>query len=220
MILPALIQRCAPQVAPVTMSAIVRVESGGNPLAMWNDTTRSLVIPGNRQQAIAYLRQAMASGQRVDVGLAQVDTENFAAFGLTPATAFDACSNLRAGAQILTAAYRQAVATFGPGQSALYHAFEAYNSGRLWGDGVYARRILAASSHPFPLGAGGVCPLSSPSHGRADRVETVRWNSHRTRSTPELARLAYVLTWASVTPAHSPVALERDIAKSKRGRNE
>ncbi|WP_248884332.1 lytic transglycosylase domain-containing protein [Acidithiobacillus acidisediminis] len=206
MILPALIQQCAPQIAPATMTAIVRVESGGNPLAMWNNTTRNLVIPSNRQQAIAYLRQAIASGQRVDVGLAQVDTENFATFGLTPATAFDACTNLRAGAQILTAAYRRAVATFGPGQSALYHAFEAYNSGRLWGDGVYARRILAAFGHPFPLGAGGVCPLSSPSHGRAYRVETVRWNPGRAHARPEPSRLAYVLTWGPITRTPSPAA--------------
>ena len=207
MILPALIQQCAPQVAPATMTAIVRVESGGNPLAMWNNTTRSQVIPGNRQQAIAYLRQAMASGQRVDVGLAQVDTENFAAFGLTPATAFDACTNLRAGAQILTPAYRRAAATFGPGQSALYHAFEAYNSGRLWGDGVYAKRILAASGHPFPLGAGAASPpFPGQSHGRAYRVETVRWNPGRAHARPEPSRLAYVLTWETVTPAHSPVA--------------
>ncbi|MHB0888060.1 lytic transglycosylase domain-containing protein [Acidithiobacillus sp.] len=204
MILPALIQQCAPQVAPATMAAVVRVESGGNPLAMWNDTTRSLVIPGNRQQAIAYLRRAMASGQRVDVGLAQVDTENFAAVGLTPATAFDACTNLRAGAQILATAYRQAAATFGPGQSALYHAFEAYNSGRLWGDGVYARRILAASGHPFPLGAGGASPFSGQSNGRAYRVQTVRWNQARSR--PKPSQLAYVLTWGAITRTPSPAA--------------
>lgn len=206
MILPALIQQCAPQVAPATMTAVVRVESGGNPLAMWNNSTRSLVIPGNRQQAIAYLRRAMASGQRVDVGLAQVDTENFAAFGLTPSTAFNACTNLRAGAQILATAYRHAVATFGPGQTALYHAFEAYNSGRLWGDGVYARRILAASGHPFPLGAGGASPFSGQIYSRAYRVETVRWNPGRAHSRPEPHRLAYALTWGSVTRMPSPAA--------------
>lgn len=206
MILPALIQQCAPQVAPATMTAVVRVESGGNPLAMWNDTTRSLVIPGNRQQAIAYLRRAMASGQRVDVGLTQVDTENFAAFGLTPATAFDACTNLRAGAQILATAYRQAVATFGPGQTALYHAFEAYNSGRLWGDGVYARRILVAAGHTFPWGAGGASPLSGQSHGRAYRVKTVRWSPGHAHARPEPARLAYVLTWGPITRTPSPAA--------------
>ncbi|MBU2822793.1 lytic transglycosylase domain-containing protein, partial [Acidithiobacillus ferrooxidans] len=51
---------CAPMVAPSTMAAIVRVESGGNPLAMWNNSTQSMVIPGSRAQAIRYLRHAMA----------------------------------------------------------------------------------------------------------------------------------------------------------------
>ena len=143
---------CAPMVAPSTMAAIVRVESGGNPLAMWNNGTRSMVIPGNRAQAIQYLRQAMAAGQRVDVGLAQVDTGNFAAFGLTPRNAFDACANLRAGGEILRVDWQQARENGYRGQQALYHAFEAYNSGRLRGDAQYANRILGAAGAPAPAG--------------------------------------------------------------------
>jgi len=191
--LPELIQHCAPQVAPATMTAIVHVESGGNPLAMWNNATKSLVIPANRQQAVAYLRRAMAAGQKVDVGIAQVDTENFAAYGLTPATAFDACTNLRVGAQILTAAYRQAVATFGSGQTALYHAFEAYNSGRLWGDSIYAKRILAASGHPFPKGYGSSFPLSGA--GPAYKALTVQWTPNTAKQRARPARLAFVVQW-------------------------
>ena len=143
---------CAPMVAPPTMAAIVRVESGGNPLAMWNNSTRSMVIPGSRAQAIQYLRHAMAAGQRVDVGLAQVDTGNFAAFGLTPRNAFDACANLRAGGEILRMDWQQARENGYRGQQALYHAFEAYNSGRLWGDAPYANRILDAAGAPAPAG--------------------------------------------------------------------
>ena len=151
---------CAPMVAPSTMAAIVRVESGGNPLAMWNNGTRSMVIPGNRAQAIQYLRQAMAAGQRVDVGLAQVDTGNFAAFGLTPRNAFDACANLRAGGEILRVDWQQARENGYRGQQALYHAFEAYNSGRLWGDAQYANRILGAAGAFAPAGYGGLRTVS------------------------------------------------------------
>ncbi|MGE0047570.1 MAG: lytic transglycosylase domain-containing protein [Acidithiobacillus sp.] len=143
--LPQISAECAPMVAARTMAAIVQVESGGNPLAMWNNSTRSMVIPGSRNQAIQYLRKAMAAGQRVDVGLAQVDTGNFAAFGLTPRTAFNACANLRAGSEILHMDWQQALASGYRGQQALYHAFEAYNSGRLWGDAQYANRILGAA---------------------------------------------------------------------------
>ena len=143
---------CAPMVAPSTMAAIVQVESGGRPLAMWNNSTRSMVIPGSRAQAIRYLRHAMAAGQRVDVGLAQVDTGNFAAFGLTPRTAVNACANLRAGSEILRMDWQQALASGYRGQQALYHAFEAYNSGRLWGDAQYANRILGAAGAFAPAG--------------------------------------------------------------------
>ncbi|MDD5375116.1 lytic transglycosylase domain-containing protein [Acidithiobacillus sp.] len=156
---------CAPMVAPSTMAAIVRVESGGNPLAMWNNSTRSMVIPGSRAQAIRYLRHAMAAGQRVDVGLAQVDTGNFAALGLRPRNAFNACANLRAGGEILHMDWQQALSSGYRGQQALYHAFEAYNSGRLRGDAQYANRILGAAGVPTsagckPAGYGGLCPVS------------------------------------------------------------
>lgn len=147
---------CAPMVASSTIAAIVQVESGDRPLEMWNNTTRSMVGPANRAQAIQYLRQAMAAGQQVDVGLAQVDTENFSALGLTPRTAFNACANLRAGATILHADWEKALAHGYRGQVALYHAFEAYNSGRLWGDAGYANKILGAAGAHAPAGYGGL----------------------------------------------------------------
>ena len=155
-----LLTECAPTVAPSTMAAIVRVESGGNPLAMWNNSTRSMIGPGNRAQAIQYLRQAIAAGQKVDVGIAQVDTENFAAFGLTPGTAFNTCANLRAGSEILRMDWQQALASGYWGQKALYHAFEAYNSGRLWGDAQYANRILGAAGAPSPADYGELRTVS------------------------------------------------------------
>ncbi|MCR2829036.1 lytic transglycosylase domain-containing protein [Acidithiobacillus ferrooxidans] len=163
--LPQISAECAPMVAARTMAAIVQVESGGRPLVMWNNSTRSMVTPGGRAQAIQYLRKAMAAGQRVDVGLAQVDTGNFAAFGLTPRTAFNACANLRAGGEILHMDWQQALASGYRGQQALYHAFEAYNSGRLRGDAQYANRILGAAGVPTSAGCkpaayGGLRPVS------------------------------------------------------------
>jgi type IV secretion system protein VirB1 len=154
MLITALTQQCAPMVAPSTLAAIVQVESGGNPLAMWNNTTGQRVIPDTPQQAVDYLQQALARGDKVDVGIAQVDTENFSAYGLTPITAFDACRNLRVGGEILKASYQKAVSQGLGGQVALYHAFEAYNSGHLWGDSVYANRVLRAAGIPVALTQG------------------------------------------------------------------
>ncbi|MGK9452179.1 lytic transglycosylase domain-containing protein [Acidithiobacillus caldus] len=161
--LTLLLHQCVPEVAPRTMAAIVRVESGGNPLAMWNNTTRQQVLPSTLQEAQAYLRRAMALGQQVDVGLAQVDAANFAAYRLRPSNAFNVCRNLRVGGQILSADYVRAVSRFGPGQTALFHAFEAYNSGALWGDSGYANQILTAADVPVEVSA----PIG-PSHRGPD----------------------------------------------------
>ncbi len=155
MMITHLIEKCAPEIAPVTMAAIVRVESGGNPLAMWNNTTGQKILPASRQQATSYLQQAIAAGDKVDVGLAQVDTENFQEYGLTVKTAFNACRNLRVGGQILASDYVRAVSHYGSSQEALFHAFEAYNSGYLVGDASYSRQVLASAGIPVTVLPGG-----------------------------------------------------------------
>ncbi|MHB1707830.1 MAG: lytic transglycosylase domain-containing protein [Acidithiobacillus sp.] len=154
-ILPA-IQQCAAQIAPDTMTAIVRVESGGDPLAMWDNTAHKGYRPSSLRQALAILRRLMAAGHQVDVGIAQVDTENFRKYGLTPATALNACTNLHAGAAILQAAWDTTRPEYpGNPQRALFHAFEIYNSGAPIGDRSYANHILAAAGIPVYIQNGG-----------------------------------------------------------------
>lgn len=150
--------QCAPFVAPSTMAAIVQVESGGNPLVLLDNATGSTYYPKTVQQGAAIIRHLLSIGHsQIDVGIAQVDTENFATYGLTPETALNACTNIRVGARILQEGYKKAMSTYGPGQVALYHAFEAYNSGRLMGDPVYANKILAAAGVPvFIQGSGHI----------------------------------------------------------------
>ena len=144
----ALSSQCAPMVAPSTMSAVVQHESGGNPLAMWDNTTGRRYLPSTIQQAVQILRQLLADGDKVDVGIAQVDTENFQHYGLTVQTAFNACTNIHVGGEILEAAWFQAKHAGLHGQAALFHAFEAYNSGGIYGDGGYAKSIYAAAGMP------------------------------------------------------------------------
>jgi len=150
----ALIHRCAPDVRPSMMAAIVRVESGGNPYAIDDNTTGRRYTPGRKRRAISILSRLMRAGHQVDAGLAQIDTENFRRYSLTPESVFDACRNLGAGAAIFRSGYRIAVRAGLSGQPAVYHAFEVYNSGRLYGDARYADAVLRAAGLPVAIEPG------------------------------------------------------------------
>ena len=136
---------CAPQVAPSTMAAIVRIESGGDPLAIGDNTTGRSYHPGDRATAESIARRLLSSGHSVDLGIAQIDDVNLASYGLTVHTAFDPCANLNTGAQILTRDYARAEQRFGPGQAALRHAIGMYNTGQMNGGAGYIRNVLAAA---------------------------------------------------------------------------
>jgi type IV secretion system protein VirB1 len=49
--LSQLIARCAPSVSPRTMSAVVAVESGGNPLALHDNTAGKSFAAADAEQA-------------------------------------------------------------------------------------------------------------------------------------------------------------------------
>jgi type IV secretion system protein VirB1 len=121
---------CALNVAPVTMDAVVQVESGGRPLALHvNHLSGSQPQAVTLQEAVAMAERYMKAGYSVDLGLAQINSRNLASLGYSVADAFDPCKNLAGGAAILTADYGAAVARFGEGQIALQAALSAYNTG-------------------------------------------------------------------------------------------
>jgi type IV secretion system protein VirB1 len=143
--LAAQIARCAPTVGPRTMAAIVKVESGGDPFAIGDNTTSRSYHPRLRMMAEALARRLIDAGHSVDLGLAQIDDANLARLGLNVQTAFDACASLAAEAQILAEDYSLAARYFGAGQVALRHAIGMYNTGRLDAGGAYVRRVLIAA---------------------------------------------------------------------------
>lgn len=143
--LAGLITRCAPSVAPSTMAAIVQVESSGNPLAIDDNTTRRSYYPRNRTNAEALANRLIEAGHLLDLGIAQIDSMNFAHLGMNVRTAFDPCTNLRAGSAILSSDYAFAKQRYGGGQIALHHAIGMYNTGRLDGGARYVRQVLAAA---------------------------------------------------------------------------
>jgi type IV secretion system protein VirB1 len=150
--LVSLIGRCAPQVAPATMSAIVQVESGGDPLAIGDNTARRSYHPRDRATAEALARRLIAAGHSVDLGIAQIDDANLARLALNVHTVFDACANLGAGSEILAQDYAIARLRFGAGQAALRHAIGMYNAGSLDAGASYVRRVMLAAGIPPTYG--------------------------------------------------------------------
>ena len=145
----ALVQQCAPTVAPRTLQAIIRTESGFDPLALHvNGNVRLRRSPKTAAEAISWSGWLIGHGYSVDMGLMQINSRNLARFDLTAADAFDPCRNIRAGAAILSENYAWAVRSHGAGGQALLHAISAYNTGTLhggWRNGYVARVVRNAS---------------------------------------------------------------------------
>jgi type IV secretion system protein VirB1 len=140
-----LLRTCAPNVNPRTMTAVVRVESGGNRLALHDNTLRRSFSPVDDTEAVAWASQLVGMGHSVDIGLSQINSANLPRLGLSVSDAFDPCTNLRAGATILGEDYASAEARFGPGQMALRRALGAYNTGSLFAGQTYVNAILVAA---------------------------------------------------------------------------
>lgn len=145
--------QCAPQVAPETIVAIVRVESRGDPLAVHDNTTGRSYRPANTGQAQALLEALLRARHSVDAGLMQIDSSNFFRLHVTPRTVFIPCVNVAAGGAILQAAWTQAARAGMAGQAALWAAVQAYNSGNLRGAPSYASSVWAAAGQKARRGS-------------------------------------------------------------------
>jgi type IV secretion system protein VirB1 len=195
--LAAQIERCAPQVAPSTMAAIVRVESGGDSLAIHDNTTRRSYHPRDRADAEAIAQQLLFARHSIDLGIAQINDVNLRAQGLNVQTAFDACANLGAGARILSRDYAFATRRFGAGQVALRHAIGMYNTGMLDAGRGYIRSVLLAAGvteqiDPTIRVLGSIDPMHSPP---LIRVVIAAQTAHRPR--PHI----------NVTPSRAPILI-------------
>ncbi len=146
--LATLLQQCAPNVGSRTMTAIVRVESRANPFAIHDNATGHSFAPRTATEAVETASALVDAGHSVDLGLAQVNSANLPKLGLRVRDAFDPCTNLRAGATILTNAYAAASSRFRPGPYALRRAIGAYNTGSIFAGDAYVQRILLAAGLP------------------------------------------------------------------------
>ncbi len=144
--LAMLLERCAPNASVDTMAAIVSVESAGDEFALNDNTLRRPFHPPDRATAIRLAETLIGRGDSVDVGIAQVNSANFARFGVTPAQMLEPCRNLSVGSSILAADYRTAAARFTDPRAALWHAVMAYNTGSLYAGEGYVRLVVAAAT--------------------------------------------------------------------------
>jgi type IV secretion system protein VirB1 len=186
----ALAAACAPTVAPATMVAVVRQESGADPWRIGvNDGPPPLHQPRNRDEAVATARILLVGGYNIDLGLAQINSANLGWLGLSLPDAFEPCANLRAAAVVLTACYERALADHRAGQPALQAALSCYNTNSLsqgFANG-YVQRVVSGSTafvpaidpaYPVPAPPrrrGGDGSLVLRPHGAADAPRPVRW---------------------------------------------
>lgn len=96
-----LLLACAPAIHPVTMSAVIRQESGGNPLAIHDNADGRSYAPRSKEEAVALAKRLVADGRSVDLGLGQINSHNLPRLGMTVDQAFDPCASLRAAERIL-----------------------------------------------------------------------------------------------------------------------
>ena len=140
---------CAPAVDPVTMAAVVKQESGGQPWVVNNNTTRKSTAFASKAAAVAAAVAAVGRGESVDLGLAQINSKNLPALGLTVDQVFDPCTNIAAGASLLATAYQRT--------SSLGGALSMYNTGRSdtkMGT-TYAQKVFEHAGVQVPAIPGG-----------------------------------------------------------------
>ena len=152
-----LVLACAPLVHPGTAQALVTVESGFNPHAIGVVGGVLERQPRSRAEALATASHLQANGWNFSVGLAQINLRNFERLGLTAATAFDPCQNLRAMQTVLGECFGRSAAAMQP-QTALRQALSCYYSGNFVTGFRHGYVQRVASAVPPGRGASGVPP--------------------------------------------------------------
>jgi type IV secretion system protein VirB1 len=118
-------------VHPVTLKAVVTVESGGsvNAIHVNGLADNAQPHPKDATDAAVIAHRYIAAGQSVDLGLMQVNSKNLPGLGLSVEQVLDPCTNLHAGGTILAAFYAREAQRYGDDQRALIAALSDFNAG-------------------------------------------------------------------------------------------
>nr|WP_245307536.1 type IV secretion system lytic transglycosylase VirB1 [Rhizobium altiplani] len=166
-----LARECAPSVAPATLAAIAKVESRFDPLAVHDNTTGETLHWQNRAQATQVMRGRLDSRHSLDVGLMQINSQNFPLLGLTADRALQPCASLSAAANLLQRLYAGGH-THEDQQLALRRAISAYNTGDFthgFANG-YVRKVEMAAQQIVPQ------LIEQPEHDREKPRSEARWD--------------------------------------------
>lgn len=132
---------CEIPISETHMSAIVRVESAGNPYAVGVVGHYLSRQPTSEDEALELIQRLEAQGLNYSVGLAQINKANFNKY--LPNDFFNTCSNIRAGAEILKACFEY----YGDWQKA-YSCYYSGNDKTGFKDG-YVAKVEKALMQPI-----------------------------------------------------------------------
>ena len=118
-----LMQTCAPNIAPTTLAAIVRHESGWNPHALHNNTLKSSIKASSKEEAVAIATKMIKAGQSVDMGLGQINSQHLARYKLSVEQVLEPCTNLKIAQDILLDGWKVSGGN-------LIGTLSAYNTGK------------------------------------------------------------------------------------------
>jgi type IV secretion system protein VirB1 len=164
--LSTLCVRCGPTVDPATTQAIIKVESGGNPYAVGDNTLRRSFAPKSKAEAVRLASFLLSQGHSIDMGLMQINSIHLRDGRISLEDVFDPCANVKAGTGILMEYIRK----FDNGTSkgeVLFKALSAYNTGSAWRGPDYINRILRAANAQYR-----VVVVNPPKEARKPRRRT------------------------------------------------
>ena len=146
----ALAALCVPDVAPLTMAAIVRHESRAQPYAIQiNGPWHLSRQPSTLEEAVEISGRLYAKGLNFDSGLAQLNSVNVSRLGASWRQVFTPCTHLQLAARVLKGCFMRQRETEPSAQRALASALSCYNTGnavRGFTNG-YVRSVYASAAH-------------------------------------------------------------------------
>ena len=172
-----LAQRCGSTVAPSTLAAVAKTESGFETLVVSDNTTGKSHTYPTVEQAAPVVEHLIAGGDSVDIGLMQINSANLKRLGMTVRDALDACKSINGAASILTSNYlgSRGAAT---AQIQLRDAISQYNTGnRVSGyRNGYVRKVEQAAKALAPVSITSVAGNGNEGQADDDNSTSEAWD--------------------------------------------